>query len=251
MFDQKIVNIPLSIRENGECFNCTSRLIDDIKRLKGIQQVEVAADPCRLHIQYDPNFTSLEIIEKFIGRQGLRIKSHYDHRHYIIDNLDCPDCAAKLEQRISRIEGVTWASLNFATSTVWFEYEPEAASLDTILSTIVKAGYSYHEPQIARVTRDISKSVFKLSGLDCADCAAKLQKKLSHCDGVEQVEVNFGAATMTVKHDVSVFNRSDIMRMVSESGYAAKLHDTEGNQISAGFFTVKNRRLLLTIGSAF
>ena len=75
MFDQKTVNIPLSIRESGECFNCTSRLIDDIKRLKGIQQVDVAAEPCQLHVQYDPNFTSLEIIEKFISRQGLRIKT--------------------------------------------------------------------------------------------------------------------------------------------------------------------------------
>jgi len=250
MFDQKTINIPLSIRENGECFNCTTRLIDDIKRLKGIQQVEVAVEPCRLHIEYDPNFTSLEIIENFINRQGLRIKSHYDHRHYIIENLDCPDCAVKLEQRISRIEGVTWASLNFATSTIWFEYEPEAASLDTILSTIEKAGYAYQEPGISRVTHETSVSIFKLAGIDCADCTAKLQKKLARCDGVEHAEVNFAAATMTVKHDVSVINRADIMRIVSESGYTATLHDIGTKNITAKFFHVKNRRLLLTLLSA-
>jgi Cd2+/Zn2+-exporting ATPase len=250
MFDQKTINIPLSIRETGECFNCTTRLIDDIKRLKGIQQVEVAVEPCQLHIEYDPNFTSLEIIENFINRQGLRIKSHYDHRHYMIENLDCPDCAVKLEQRISKIEGVTWASLNFATSTVWFEYEPEAASLDTILTTIEKAGYTYREPDISRVTCETSVSIFKLAGIDCADCTAKLQKKLAHCDGVEHAEVNFAAATMTVKHDLSVINRSDIIRIVSESGYTATLHDTESKNIAAGFFHVKNRRLLLTLLSA-
>jgi Cd2+/Zn2+-exporting ATPase len=250
MFDKKTINIPLSITAHGECFNCTTRLIDDIKRLKGVQTVEVANEPCRLDITYDPNFTSLESIESYIIRQGLRIKSHYDHRHYIIEHLDCPDCALKLEQRISKIEGVTWASLNFATSTIWFEYEPDVTPLETILSCIINAGYRYIEPAIAQVKHEPTISVFKLAGLDCPECAVKLRNRLAHCEGIDHVEVNFPTAKLTVRHDLSVINRSDILRVVSEAGYSALVQTTEDKSAASGFFNIANQRLVLTVVSA-
>ena len=222
--------------------------MDDIKRLKGIQGVEIAEDPCQLLITYDPNFTSIEIVENFVIRQGLKLKNHYDHKHYLIENLDCPDCALKLEQRMSKIQGVTWVSLNFATSNIWFEYEPEEVTLDAILSTIEKAGYQYREPEVSRVATEISFSSFTLAGLDCPDCAAQLHKKLSKVEGVEEVVVNFNASTMTVKHDVSLVNRSAIIDAVEESGYSAKISASDSTPLTCiGFVNMKNRRLLLTI----
>ena len=245
--EEKYIKIPLSIRESGECFNCTTRLMDDIKRLKGIHTVAAAGEPCQLQITYDPNFTSLESIENFIIRQGVRIQKHYDHKHYFIENLDCPDCAVKLEQRISKLQGVTWASLNFAASTIWLEYEPEAIALPVILSTIQKAGYQYHEPAVSMVSTSGSTSSFMLSGLDCPDCAHKLQKKLSLCDGIEQADVNFTSATLTVKHDPTLINRAEIIAFVEKSGYSAKVHDAELKKRLTGFFSINNARLLLTL----
>ncbi len=245
--EEKTIRIPLSIRESGECFNCTSRLMDEIKRLRGIHTVSAAADPCQLLIAYDPNFTSLESIESFIIRHGIRLKRHYDHRHYIIEHLDCPDCAIKLEQRISRLQGVTWASLNFAASTIWFEYEPEEISLTAILSTIQKAGYEYHEPQVSAIAASGSTSSFILSGLDCPDCAEKLQKKLLLCDGIEQADVNFTTAAMTIKHDPALINRTDIIALVEKAGYSAKVHGAEVIKQLPDFFSINNARLLLTI----
>ena len=221
--------------------------MDEIKRLRGIHTVSAAADPCQLLIAYDPNFTSLESIESFIIRHGIRLKRHYDHRHYIIEHLDCPDCAIKLEQRISRLQGVTWASLNFAASTIWFEYEPEEISLTAILSTIQKAGYEYHEPQVSAIAASGSTSSFILSGLDCPDCAEKLQKKLLLCDGIEQADVNFTTAAMTIKHDPALINRTDIIALVEKAGYSAKVHGAEVIKQLPDFFSINNARLLLTL----
>ena len=33
-----------------------------------------------------------------------------------------------------------------------------------------------------------TRTVFRLEGLDCPDCAAKLEKKISHLQGVESVK---------------------------------------------------------------
>ncbi len=251
MLDKKTINIPVSIRENGECFNCTIRLIDAIKRLKGIQRVDIADEPCRLDITYDPNFTTIESIENYIIRQGLRIKSHYDHRHYMIEHLDCPDCALNLEQRISKIEGVTWVSLNFATATIWFEYEPEVVSLETIRSYLTKAGYCLKEPAVIQDKYEPTVSVFKIAGLDVPESAKTLHDKLTQCDGITQVEVNFPAAKLIVRHDSSIITASDIMRIAADAGYTAAIQLVEKKSMVSGFFHVTNRRLVLTGVSAF
>ena len=86
------IRIPLSLRETGDCFNCIARLKDDLKRLKGIQRVELTDDTSKMFIEYDPNFTSIELIESYVNRQGLKLKTHYGHAHYNIEGLDCPDC---------------------------------------------------------------------------------------------------------------------------------------------------------------
>ena len=250
-FEEKTIRIPLSIRESGECFNCTSRLMDEIKRLKGVHTVAAAADPCHLLISYDPNFTSLESIENFIIRHGIRLKRHYDHKHYIIEHLDCPDCAVKLEQRISRLQGVTWASLNFAASTIWFEYEPEEVALPAILSTIQKAGYEYREPQVSSIAASGSASSFVLSGIDCPDCAEKLQKKLSRCDGIEHADINFTTASLTIKHDPALINRAGIIAFIENSGYGAKVSGPEVKKHLADFINIRNTRLLLTLFAGF
>ncbi len=61
--------------------------------------------------------------------------------------------------------------------------------------------------------------VFRLKGLDCADCAAKLEKKLSAQPWVQEAVVNFGAAKCTVRHTGTA---ADVIRIVAESGYGAE-----------------------------
>ncbi len=55
-----------------------------------------------------------------------------------IDGLDCPDCAAKLEQQITRLPGVTNATLSFSTGVLAFA---PAAAQAQILTTVERAGY--------------------------------------------------------------------------------------------------------------
>ena len=43
-------------------------------------------------------------------------------------------------------------------------------------------------------------SSLKVHGLDCAGCAAKLEKKLARTPGVEFVRVSFGTGKLTVRH---------------------------------------------------
>ncbi|MBW1856402.1 MAG: cation-translocating P-type ATPase, partial [Deltaproteobacteria bacterium] len=112
---------------------------------------------------------------------------------------------------------------------------------------ISKAGYQYSEPEIATVSTDKTLSSFALEGLDCPDCASKLQKKISKLDGVHEAQVNFPSSSMAVKHEVGTINRADIITAVEEAGYRATIAKEKTTTKPAGFFSISNRRVLSTI----
>ncbi len=57
---------------------------------------------------------------------------------------------------------------------------------------------------------------YRIEGMDCADCALKIEKGVRQLDGVERVELNFSAALLTVQGQVS---RQMIQKRVEQLGY--------------------------------
>lgn len=56
-------------------------------------------------------------------------------KYYKLENLDCANCAAKMEEAVKNIEGVKDASVNFMMQKLMFETDEDAAR---ILSQIKK-----------------------------------------------------------------------------------------------------------------
>ena len=46
------------------------------------------------------------------------------------------------------------------------------------------------------------RKVFKLQDLDCANCAAKMERAIAKLEGVEEVSVNFISQRMTIVAEV-------------------------------------------------
>lgn len=50
------------------------------------------------------------------------------------------------------------------------------------------------------------KRVYKLEGLDCADCAAKLEKKLAAIEGITSANINFMTLKCTLEAEAEKMN---------------------------------------------
>ena len=50
------------------------------------------------------------------------------------------------------------------------------------------------------------KKVFKMIDLDCANCAAKMERAISQLEGVQKVTVSFLAQKMTLEADDARFD---------------------------------------------
>ena len=67
------------------------------------------------------------------------------------------------------------------------------------------------------------KKVFRLTGLDCHNCAMKLEKKLNKVEGVNSAQVNFMTMRLTI--DIEDSNYEAILAEVRKE--AKKIDDTE------------------------
>jgi len=55
---------------------------------------------------------------------------------YKIKGIDCPNCAAKLERKISKLEGVNKASVSFTTQRMSIEADEDR--IDALMEEAVK-----------------------------------------------------------------------------------------------------------------
>lgn len=143
----------------------------------------------------------------------------------LVTGIDCPDCAAKVEKAIKRMLGVVNATFVFPAGSLNIEYDPQQTGVTQVVDKIKKLGYEAREDD--RKISEISQTTdFCITGMDCADCAAKLEKRISKVPGVETAHVNFGASKMTVSHSVPA---AEILSTIEKMGYSGKVD--EGNRI--------------------
>lgn len=109
----------------------------------------------------------------------------------------------------------------------------------------------------------LKKLVYRVEGLDCADCAAKVEKALSRQKGISSVRLDFASETLAVAMNPELTNAGSISKLVRNLGYSLKerslTKSVAGQQVNPNektpplrFPWFRNLRLLLTtISGAF
>ncbi|WTZ69338.1 heavy metal translocating P-type ATPase [Streptomyces sp. NBC_01260] len=62
-----------------------------------------------------------------------------------IGGMTCASCAARIEKKLNRMDGVE-ATVNYATEKARVSYRGEDVSVQDLITTVEKTGYSAHEP---------------------------------------------------------------------------------------------------------
>ncbi|MEE9306294.1 MAG: cation transporter [Spirochaetia bacterium] len=128
-------------------------------------------------------------------------------------NEDCAHCRLRLQEMAGRLKGVETAELSEQDRILSLNYDPNLASSSAIEREVQNLGIE--------LERSFAHDRLRLQGLDCADCAATIEKMLSRKDGVLWVAVNFPASTMEVEYDPERIDPSTIGKEIEHLGYAA------------------------------
>ncbi|WP_032120631.1 heavy metal translocating P-type ATPase [Clostridium amazonitimonense] len=124
----------------------------------------------------------------------------------VLEGLDCANCAAKIEHRVSKLEGVSFANLNFATKTLLIETDKEDSIDELIKQTITIVNKL--EPDVIVKPKEKTVKINKnenisilLDGLNCANCAAKIERAANNLEGVNEANLDFVSKRLIIKTD--------------------------------------------------
>ncbi|WP_077893230.1 heavy metal translocating P-type ATPase [Clostridium felsineum] len=123
-------------------------------------------------------------------------------KEFSIEGLDCANCAAKIENRLNKVKDIGHANVNFVTKTLTLEIN-NASSTHNVISEAT-ALIKKIEPDVTISEKTSSKNTkkeFSIEGLDCANCAAKIENKLNETNGISYANVNFVTKTLTIEID--------------------------------------------------
>ena len=120
-------------------------------------------------------------------------------RVYILQNLGCANCAAKMEYKIKELPGVTYANVSFATK----QLRLSAADHEALLPEIQKICTSI-ESDVVVVPRDRrpqlggKSRVYLVKNLDCANCGAKIERALNAMPEIDEATLTFTTKKLRV-----------------------------------------------------
>lgn len=65
----------------------------------------------------------------------------------------------------------------------------------------------------------MSTETYTITGMSCANCAARIEKELARREGVHSAVVNFAISELTVNHDPAAVSKEQIIEFVEQLGY--------------------------------
>jgi len=123
-------------------------------------------------------------------------------KEFILEGLDCANCAAKIEDKVSKIKGINAANVNFLTKTLTLEIGETSRTQELISETtdIVQKTES-NVKVIEKQSDKLLKKEILLEGLCCGNCAAKIERESNNIDGVKSAVVDFVSTKLIMEID--------------------------------------------------
>lgn len=148
-----------------------------------------------------------------------------------IQGMTCAACANKIEKGLNKIDGVVDANVNFAIEKTKVVYDPEKTNVQDFEDKIEKLGY--------RVAHN--KQTFDISGMTCAACANKIEKRIAKMDGVSNATVNFALENVMVEYNQDQVTTGDMIEAVKKLGYTLKAQTSKEETANSKDEEVRNQ----------
>ncbi len=130
-----------------------------------------------------------------------------------VEGMTCANCAARIEKVLTKLPGVSQASVNFASERAEVTFDADALSVPEIAGAIAKAGFS------------VPPETFELAieGMTCASCSGRVEKALGDVPGLQSALVNLADEHAIVTAAAGVVGAADLIEAVRKAGYDARV----------------------------
>lgn len=116
---------------------------------------------------------------------------------YHFNSLCCRNCAKIIEHEVGALDGITAASVDFASKTLMLETNGE--EIPEALAGSIEDIAKKYDSVITLKKEEPGQKAMYLNGLDCAECARKLENAVNKLDGVKKANVDFASERLTIE----------------------------------------------------
>ncbi|MBJ7960495.1 MULTISPECIES: heavy metal translocating P-type ATPase [Bacillus] len=134
-----------------------------------------------------------------------------------ISGMTCAACANRIEKGLKKVEGVHDANVNFALEKTKIMYDPAKTNPQYFKEKVESLGYG--------IVSD--KAEFTVSGMTCAACANRVEKRLNKLDGVNKATVNFALESATVDFNPDEISVNEMKSAITKLGYKLEVKSDE------------------------
>lgn len=139
--------------------------------------------------------------------------------NFQISGMTCAACANRIEKGLKKVEGVQEANVNFALEKTKILYDPTQTNPQKFKEKVESLGYG--------IVSD--KAEFMVSGMTCAACANRVEKRLNKLDGVSKATVNFALESATVEFNPDEISVTEMKSTITKLGYKLEVKSDEQN----------------------
>uniref|UniRef100_A0A8D2AQP5 Copper-transporting ATPase 2 n=1 Tax=Sciurus vulgaris TaxID=55149 RepID=A0A8D2AQP5_SCIVU len=129
------------------CASCVSNIERNLQKEAGVLSVLVALMSGKAEVKYDPEVIQPPRIAQLIQDMGFEAAVMEDNAgsdgdiELIITGMTCASCVHNIESKLTRTNGITYASVALATSKAHVKFDPEIVGPRDIVKIIEELGY--------------------------------------------------------------------------------------------------------------
>ncbi len=119
-----------------------------------------------------------------------------NHDTFLLENLNCANCANKIEAKINQIDTVEHANVVFSTKQLHIR----AQNIEELIPQIQEICTSFEDEIVVKRKKTIPTQVaiYTLMNLECANCASKIENDLNELDVVNEATITFATKRLKI-----------------------------------------------------
>ena len=163
-----------------------------------------------------------------------------------VTGMTCTNCAANIARGLNKLDGVTEASVNFASEQAAVSFDPQKLKPQDVVAQIQKTGYGV--PTI--------RSELAVTGMTCTNCARNIERALNRkVPGVVEAAANFASERVSLEYVPAISTMEDVVAAIEKAGYGVipsdDTLDEEDSESAARAAEIKDQTRKFVAGLVF
>ena len=148
--------------------------------------------------------------------------SNLKHVVLPVKGMTCSSCVSRIEKKISGLNGVIKARVNFGAEQVFVDFDSKKIILPDILEATKIIGFEI----------PINQKYFSVKGMSCASCVSRVENKLCDLYGVLGSQVNLATEEVRIDYISSASESHQFKSALQGIGYTLVSRDGSENVVN-------------------